>query len=156
VVTNVAEDGRIPSSSMASVNWLTKGLNNFRQNVQGELSPEAAADLTSRSNDVRCASGVARLTAQACNRGTKPVGAGIPVVMRAGGAVACSTVTGAELAPGQCADVQCDWAHPPAMAPGVDVSVTVGGQGDLYECRGDNNTASIKSVFCRGSGGVTF
>ncbi|WP_146657980.1 FG-GAP repeat domain-containing protein [Enhygromyxa salina] len=47
-VTNVNEDGSIPSQEMP--NWLTEGLNNFRQNVQplGEFSaPDLVVDLQS-------------------------------------------------------------------------------------------------------------
>src|SRR5690606_14207680 len=80
-VTNVTDDGRIPRTSEVARNWATEGLNNFRQNVQGDAIPGAAPDLTSAiaGNVCEASGGSARLFARICNRGIEPVGAGVSV-----------------------------------------------------------------------------
>ncbi|MBW2464775.1 MAG: VCBS repeat-containing protein, partial [Deltaproteobacteria bacterium] len=79
-VTNVDEAGTVPRTSAAAINWTDPALNNFRQNVQGDAIAGAAPDLTSTGLPFTCdAMGGAILTANVCNRGVEPVGAGVVV-----------------------------------------------------------------------------
>jgi hypothetical protein len=171
-VTNVTDDGRIPRSSTVARNWSTKGLNNFRQNVQGSLGALKLADLTVELADLSrlCAarSGSLELVARVCNRGTNPVTDGVEVAfsMRERGADAgastgsdagastgsdagastaiCSTATPSLLAPGDCADVRCT-----GVVDGrKDVFVTVDPQGKVADCHPGNNAGASALVLC--------
>jgi hypothetical protein len=155
-VTNVDNDGRIPRTSAAGINWTTPGLNNFRQNVQGDATPGAAPDLTSRGTPVTCdSSGTAMLTAAVCNRGTEPVGAGLRVAFydgdpAAGGPEICSTTTTRVLAPGECETVGCGWMMAPTEEPGRDVTVVADADRATGECLEGNNQSVIPGVRCAG------
>src|SRR5262249_19037307 len=72
-VTNVDDDGTIPRPSLTRRNWEQTGLNNFRMNVQGQLRPSDAPDVTARpGGTAMCMSGGVTLSTQICNRGTAP------------------------------------------------------------------------------------
>ena len=78
-VTNVNEDGSVPA--VAERNWLIAGLNNFRQNVQGEGLFQAP-DLTARLVEAwtaACQINGLIIWAQVSNRGSRAVAAGVPV-----------------------------------------------------------------------------
>lgn len=47
-VTHVEDDGTVPRGRDMERNWETAGLNNFRQNVQGDLARDAGPDVTVR------------------------------------------------------------------------------------------------------------
>ncbi|MDQ3032958.1 MAG: hypothetical protein M3Y87_11110 [Myxococcota bacterium] len=155
-VTNVEENGAIPRTSAATRNWLTEGLNNFRQNVQGDAIPGAAPDLTSRGGDRICdaTGGTAILRASVCNRGAEPVGGGIGVTFSrgdpaAGGTLICSAATVGDLAPGACEGVECAWSDPPAGG-GTDLWIVADPAGDTRECREANNVTIARDVRCDG------
>ena len=89
-VTNVAEDGTIPSVEAA--NWTQTGLNNYRQNVQpqGEFS---APDLVA-SVGPWCEGGEYGLVATVRNIGQAAVPAGVPVGFYAGDPMGGGTLLG--------------------------------------------------------------
>jgi hypothetical protein len=145
-VTNVEENGHIPKTSQWARNWTQMGLNNFRQNSPGAGAiPGAIADLTVKFAKVTCAA-KPTVTAQVCNRGTEPVGIGLPVSVYAAGSppeLRCSTTTTQRLFPGNCTDVSCDWDGP--SGDGVVIVDDRGnGTGTSLECREDNNKLDIK------------
>ncbi len=157
-VTNVGDDGQIPRTSLAAINWLDATLNNFRQNVQGDAIPGASPDITSRADALSCdAMGMATIRATVCNRGTEPVTSGVAVGFyqgdpSAGGTSICMARTTRDLAVGECEPVSCDWASPPTMEPGVDVWVVADDGNDTFECRETNNVTIYRGVRC----GVVF
>lgn len=78
-VTNINEDGTVPSPEKA--NWLVKGLNNYRQNVQTEgmfNAPNLVAVRLLHSLD-NCAAGNILLHAEVANTGALGVPAGVVV-----------------------------------------------------------------------------
>ncbi len=153
-VTNVEEDGRIPRTSAARLNWLTPGLNNFRQNVQGDLVPGASPDLTTSGSPLSCSDTTAVLQARICNRGTEPVGSGVRVGFFVGdpasfGTEICSGSSVGDLAIGACELVSCAWPDAP-REPGMalDVYVVADADGIAGECREDNNVTIFEDVWC--------
>ncbi len=155
-VTNVNEDGTIPRTSAAAANWLDPDLNNFRQNVQGDLIPNAAPDLTSRAGspiDCNIDGTEATLSATICNRGTEPVGDGISVGFydgdpAMGGTAVCSTRTAGVLTPGDCEPVECTWTSPRTTEPGIRLFVVPDDDGATGECYEGNNAAIFEDVRC--------
>ncbi len=148
-VTNINDDGTVPRTSAWQRNWLTPGLNNFRQNSPGSGLPGAAPDLTVKEAKVTCDPTGPTVTADVCNRGTEPVADGVPVAVYDGATppmVRCTTATTTRLYPGTCATVSCTWTG--ASGPG---SVVVDDRGDGTgidrECREDNNALAI-TVTC--------
>lgn len=151
-VTNVRDDGAIPRTSEAARNWTQPGLNNFRMNVQGAASPQAAADLTARAPALQgvCGDVGVTLQAQVCNRGTAPVGDGLVVTFRENGAELCRVSTASALAPGTCAPVSCMWLGGSAGVHTVEVRADDDGTatGQTTECDEANNGATLL-VGCR-------
>ena len=151
-VTNVDDRGVVPRTSQAQLNWRTPGLNNFRENVQGDLEALGAGDLTARgtANASVCANGTITLAATVCNRGTLPVAAGTPVAFAdpAGAELCRATVSGA-LDVGACGDVSCD-APSTEFESGitVDVTVVVDPDATIVECHEGNNRGTIAGVAC--------
>ncbi|MBI2394299.1 MAG: hypothetical protein HYV09_32305 [Deltaproteobacteria bacterium] len=157
-VTHVRDDGRIPKTSAVARNWETKGLNNFRQNVQGSLGALKLADLTVQLADLSalCAakSGEMTLSARVCNRGTNPVTDGVTVefTMRdkadAGEAGAptsiCTALTPKLLAPGDCTTVSCTGT----IDASRDVHVAVDPTGKVADCHPGNNLGASALVLC--------
>ncbi|RMG21757.1 MAG: hypothetical protein D6729_00045, partial [Deltaproteobacteria bacterium] len=154
-VTNIEEDGTVPRTSQARLNWREPGLNNFRTNVQGDRPSGVAPDLTARDDAViDCAApGGPELVAQVCNRGAQPVGAGLSVGFYdgdpgAGGTLLCRATTGSVLEPGTCVEVRCPWADVPAAPPGADVVVVPDDTGEVGECVEGNNVARFTGITC--------
>ncbi|MEZ4399906.1 MAG: VCBS repeat-containing protein [Kofleriaceae bacterium] len=151
-VTNVDDSGVVPRTSTWLRNWQQVGLNNFRQNSQGTgFPPGASPDLTLQGATITCISGGARVTATVCNRGTEPVARGVTVSVYGGsppGALGCQAVTAANLNPGLCQEVACDW--PAAGSIGTVVVDDGGamGQGTNLECREDNNQLVLTGIDC--------
>jgi len=139
-------------------NWKQKGLNNFRQNVQGKLAPNAAPDMTAKKQaDYKCDKSLTlTLKVKVCNRGTLPVSPGIPVTFYkgkpAGKQVICTVKTKAQINAGACEEVTCTWAGAPTKTK-VDVYVVAdddgAGKGTTNECKEGNNTTVIKGVSCQ-------
>lgn len=155
-VTHVNSNGTIPRTSDVRPNWSVSGLNNFRQNVQGDLEVLQAPDLTSRGSGatIYCdASGSLTLEALVCNRGTEGLDLGVGVSFYAGdpavdGEEICTQATTTVLGPGDCEPVACVWPTPPRTGAGVDVFVVPDGEGGNRECVEGNNTARIPNVVC--------
>ncbi len=142
-VTNVEEDGTVPRSSAVRPNWSDPMLNNFRQNVQGELGEEAGADLTIRSVQAACmGSDRTEMRAEVCNRGAVFLDTGLQVVFDQ---VAddgtrtrlCDLRTEEPVPPGACTVVSCE-ASVPAQG---SFEATADEEGLVSECDESNNTA---------------
>ena len=152
-VTHVGDRGEIPRTSAVRPNWREPGLNNFRQNVQGDLDALGLADLTAASEVgplmVLCEPGmVATLPAQICNRGTLPLAAGTEIAFRLGavdGAELCRAPVPVALTIGMCTEVTCTGTLP---ASSVDLFVVVDPDGLTEECWEGNNFATLLDVEC--------
>src|SRR4029079_18579312 len=83
--------------------------------------------------------GAPQLLASVCNRGTEPVGAGVPFAFYSPGEVQrCSGVTTEPLGPGECTAVSC-----PSLDALGDTVLVVDDGGTVRECREDNNQAAL-------------
>ena len=157
-VTHVRDDGTIPRTSDVPPNWTTPGLNNFRQNVQGDPTAMGSPDLTSGRGDYGRICDDTRtidLTVLVCNRGTEPVGDGIAVTFYngppdAGGTAICSTATDRALLPGECDPVTCAWVGVPDTP--TEVYVDADPSSETRECVEGNNWTTIPGVRCEGIG----
>jgi hypothetical protein len=149
-VTHVNEDGTVPKTSQWVENWSTTGLNNFRQNVPGEGDGKDIGDLTAQAGPFySCVGGQAQMNVQVCNRGTAPVGAGIPVGFYVGMTKVCSTMTPSSIDFGKCITVSCTWATPPQnQGAETDVTVKPNDGKTTEECDTDNNDGLVEKVFC--------
>jgi hypothetical protein len=151
-VTNTDSVGNVPLVEAA--NWTTAGLNNYRQNVQGEgifNAPDLAVELSIALAE--CARGEFILRARVSNLGALGVPAGIPVVFYAGtdatGAVLATTMTTIPLLPGQSTSVTT--VVPVPTGARADYFVTVdggGGAGVVAECDDDNNDDVATGASC--------
>ncbi|MFH1438609.1 MAG: hypothetical protein ABIJ56_23070 [Pseudomonadota bacterium] len=157
-VTHVENNGAVVRTSDLEPNWLTGGLNNFRQNVMGDLEHLDSPDLTSGRGgyDDMCDTSDAVITLEVlvCNRGTQPVDIGITVGFydgnpEEGGALICSDTTETVLVPGDCEAVSCDWTDPP-LSPenAVDIWVEADSAEESSECFEGNNWSVIPGVYC--------
>lgn len=153
-VTNVSESGTVPRTSAMSSNWLDPALNNFRQNVQGDIVPGASPDLTTSGSPLFCDDTTANLQARVCNRGTEPVGSGVTVGFfagdpMAGGTPICTGSSVGNLAVGACEMVTCAWPDAPRDAPeALDVYVVADAENLAGECREGNNVTIFENVYC--------
>jgi hypothetical protein len=157
-VTNINDDGTVPTIANAKSNWKTPELNNYRMNVQGTVKGETVPDMTSQSHPVQCDNGTAKLQAKVCNRGTAPVAGGVPVTFYRESTMPsnkiCTATSTQVLAPGSCEVVSCDWV----AAPDSEVDVIIqadddgSGKGASTECEENNNTATLKGVRCQAIG----
>jgi hypothetical protein len=157
-VTNVNDDGRVPASGATRRNWRERSLNNFRTNVQGSAETMRSGDATGAGEGFMClASGAARLTFRACNRGTAPLPDALPVGLydrdpaAMGATPVCRAVTPRALDPGQCVTLTCDWARPPEDTA-VTLTVVADDGRTRLECREGNNLGTISGVVCRPPG----
>jgi hypothetical protein len=156
-VTNVRDDGAIPRASMVSPNWRDRTLNNFRTNVQGAADRAASPDATAAPVRNACGTSGAQLTARICNRGTAPLGDGLPVGYYDGDPAAganriCTVATPRALLPGDCIELTCAWRTPPTTEPGVTVYVRADDTGMRRECHEDNNLGTLPNIHCRPPG----
>jgi hypothetical protein len=157
-VTNVETDGVVLPYSLTDRNWALAGLNNFRANTIGDLSPDASPDLTAGPVDLaNCGVGaVMELEIRACNRGTVPVAPGVPATFyagdpEAGGEPICTAWTTVQLDPGDCELIGCTWDPAPLNDP-VDVFAVAdddgSGSGMNSECHEGNNGAFLGALSC--------
>ena len=138
-VTNVNEDGTIPSSSSAELNWQVEGLNNFRQNVQGTLTDIPGTDFTVGGLQAICEGESTRIVAQVCNRGGALIDSGVVVIFRQeGGDELCRLSTPEPVPPGICMEVDC---LAPVKAEGVFEAIA-DPDDSIEECIEGNNGAS--------------
>jgi hypothetical protein len=160
-ITNVDDDGNIPRTSNARNNWQVPGLNNYRQNVQGDLDADAFPDLTGGDpggepctfND----DGTQTLTlrARVCNRGAQDVASGVLVAFYDGATVLCVETTTSLLPPGACEELRCGVTPGPEAPRDYTVVVDDDGSGasERAECREGNNRATLRGRFCLSTGG---
>ena len=156
-VTNVDDDGTVPTASQVPINWLEPGMNNFRQNVQGTQNPLVAPDATAQPASAACdGEGGVLLTVALCNRGGAPLAKDTPVAFYddepAPGAVPiCVALSTSDLFPTQCEEVSCTWSPAPADGPHTVWVVSDdagGGLGESKECDEENNPAILEDVWC--------
>jgi len=158
-VTHVTDDGRIPAAGDVEPNWLVPGLNNFRQNTQGEFGLFEVADLTAEFVDPEavCAlnPGVVTLEAEVCNRGTAPAAAGAVASFVETPEVdspldqatsVCVSATPAILEPTQCTIVSCTGD----LVAGGNLYVQVDPEGNLADCHPNNNLGPGVRSLCSG------
>lgn len=154
-VTNVTAAGGIPS--VQAPNWEVEGLNNFRQNAQGEgvfNAPDLQVGLEVRLDG--CPS-MATLRARVSNEGNLGVEAGVLVVFYDGtlemrGAEVGRSMTTRSLLPGASEIVEVS-VELPTVEGGASFVVEVDGEaaareGTVEECREDNNDAGLDGVEC--------
>ncbi|APR81661.1 Rhs-family protein [Minicystis rosea] len=153
-VTHVNEDGTVPKTSTWANNWDDPKLNNFRQNVPGNVNGLATGDATAGPSDqFACSPSGAGLSAPICNRGSDPIGGGLSVGFYVGGNKVCGAKTTMALQPDACEVVGCTWATPPTMAgQAIDVDVVANDDGAYQECKPNNGHGTIHAVFCKPAG----
>ncbi|MCB9565914.1 MAG: VCBS repeat-containing protein [Myxococcales bacterium] len=157
-ITHINDDGSVVKSSEIAVNWLTEGLNNFRQNVQGAFGLLDIADLTVELTDLGklCdfGGGNKTLSAEVCNRGTAPVTDGVEVAFYETdmvddpppGNLVCTAVTQTLLNPGDCEIVSCD-----ANLKGTgNIYVDVDPDDMISDCHPGNNFGADAFDICPG------
>jgi len=149
-VTHVGDYGQIPKSSSVAINWKDAALNNFRQNVQGDLQALGTPDLTAGGDvgAVKCIDTVATIEARVCNRGTLPMVSGTEVSFYDGtlqGPLLCTAQIPIALGVGECTIVNC---QADLAGKKVDIYVRVDPQGQTKECYEVNNDALYRGVEC--------
>ena len=149
-VTHVGDRGEIPKSSAVALNWKQPGLNNFRQNVQGDLEALGEPDLTAGGDvgAVKCDGTVATVEARVCNRGTLPMVSGTEVSFfkdSETGSLLCTAPIAQALKVGECTIVSC---KADLGGETVDVFVKVDPQSLSKECHENNNAALYRGVAC--------
>jgi hypothetical protein len=152
-VTNATSAGNVPM--VEDVNWTQPGLNNYRQNVQGDgvfNAPDLSVDLAIGLD--LCDQNMLVLRARITNLGALGVVPGVAVSFHRGtsaaGPVVGTGVTTVPLLPGQSTVVT---APVPNPAAATDYFVTVDGAtapGAVAECDESNNQDGIQSVSCPG------
>jgi hypothetical protein len=155
-VTNINDDGSIPKTSdwLAKQNFKVKGLNNYRQNVQGTTGVDDLPDITGRLDQGTCQfnGSTITLTVNICNRGKRAVPASVPVTFYDGTSILCTGLTDGPVPTGTgCKPVQCTF---PATTGLIGKTITIKanddgkGQRGSVECNYDNNGDSIKITAC--------
>jgi hypothetical protein len=154
-VTDLLSNGSVPAVEVD--NWSTPGLNNYRQNVQGE-GVYNAPDLNVIALEVLldgCPASV-RLRARVSNEGNLGAPSGVPVAFYTGSASMRGTLLGVgrttmPLLPGQSevvelADVSLAGDPPYAFVAFVDDDGAGGGV--VLECDEDDNAGGIGDLDC--------
>jgi hypothetical protein len=149
-VTHVGDHGETPKTSAVKINWKDPKLNNFRQNVQGDLDALGEPDLTAGGDvgAVKCNGNIATIEARVCNRGTLPMVSGTEVTFfegSASGAELCTAPIPIALGVGECMVVSC---QADLGGKTIDVFVKVDPKGSSKECWEENNTALYEGVAC--------
>jgi hypothetical protein len=151
-VTNATAAGNVPLHE--DPNWAQPGLNNYRQNVQGDgvfNAPDLALDL-SVSLD-RCGLGELLLRARVTNLGALGVPAGIEVSFHAGTSAAAPLLgtgtTAVNLLPGAATVVELAIPDPGGLADYYALADVGGaGAGTVAECNEANNGGGTTAVGC--------
>lgn len=158
-ITHVTDDARVPSAADFVNNWQQPGLNNFRQNDQGDTGKLNIADLTVELTDLgtlcQNQGGMIDLQAEVCNRGTNPVQDGVVVQFLEttdpnqtveDATVVCEAVTTKLLEPGECEVVQCT----ANLQGGGTVYVDVDPTDKIADCHPGNNLGADALDICPG------
>ncbi|MBM4374498.1 MAG: hypothetical protein FJ095_05385 [Deltaproteobacteria bacterium] len=149
-VTHVGNAGESPKSSAVKLNWKDPTLNNFRQNVQGDLTALGVPDLTAGGEVgvVDCSTGTAYVEARVCNRGTLPMVSGTEVGFYEGaqnGPELCRATIPFALQAAECLVVGCNATIGDKI---IDVLVLVDPDSLTEECHEQNNGALYSNVGC--------
>jgi hypothetical protein len=150
-VTHVGDRGEVRRTRDVAVNWRTMDLNNFRQNVQGDLEALGIADLTASVRGVTplgCRDGMATVSARVCNRGRLPLGGGLVVALREGaidGPEFCRTTIAAPIGTGECVEISCTTTAPEEA---VDIYVVPDPDDVIDECHEANSWGMLAGVVC--------
>jgi hypothetical protein len=149
-VTHIGDHGETWQSSLVPINWHQPGLNNFRQNVQGDLDALGEPDLTAggQVSQVDCTGTVATIPARVCNRGTLPMVGGTEVAFYEDamtGPELCRATIPIALQVGECLEVSCE---ADLQGQTIDVFVMVDPDGATAECWESNNGALYQNVAC--------
>jgi hypothetical protein len=154
-VTGVGDHAEIPASSDVEPNWTVDGLNNFRQQVQGDIEALDSPDLTTGGggyiSGCDTSDPAIDLTTNVCNRGTAPIASGMTVEFwadgspTAGGTLVCTATTAGPLAPGNCELVPCEW-HPAPTDGLHPVWVIVDPENVELECFDENNWGTFDAM----------
>lgn len=143
--TNITDDGRVPRTSEWIQSFTIGGPNAFRANAQGDVGNEAYPDATARIEEtVACRrdGAGANLLGVVCNRGGRPIGAGMPALFTDDGPdLLCETVAEEQLPPGTCIDVGCRAARVPRGELRLTANINAAGAASTIECLGTNNGA---------------
>jgi len=159
-VTNINDDGTIPKTSdwLAKQNFKVKGLNNYRQNVQGTTGVDDLPDITGKLDTGACQlnGNSAILTVNVCNRGKRAVPAAVPVTFYdSAGGILCTGLTNGPVPTGSgCKPVDCaigggDVARVVGKAVTIKVNDDGHGQRGTVECNYDNNGDSLIVMACK-------
>ncbi|HZF56290.1 MAG TPA: VCBS repeat-containing protein [Polyangiaceae bacterium] len=149
-VTHVGDHGEIPKTSSVAINWKDAKLNNFRQNVQGDLEVLGQPDLTAGGDvgAVKCQGSIATIEARVCNRGTLPMVSGTEVTFYDGsvqGPELCTAQIPVALAVAECTIVNC---QADIGEKTLDIYVLVDPKSQTLECHEKNNAALYQGVAC--------
>jgi hypothetical protein len=148
-VTHISDDAEVTRTSAWDQNWTVPGLNNFRQNVQGDLGVLNIADLTvvffevDRICDAELPAEL-DLSARVCNRGTNPVGDGVTVRFTELTTTVCETRTTRLLMPGECEEIGCTGT----VTSAEDLLVTVDPDDEVADCHPGNDVGAPAAAFC--------
>jgi hypothetical protein len=147
-VTHIDEAGAVAPTRQWSQNWLTDGLNNFRQNVPGTADPHALPDVTSSTLNSTCEGTVLVMSAPICNRGKETIAAGLVTEFRRpeGGEPICALATSRDLAPGECETITCRWED--ADDTVTELEVVPNANGALRECNAGNGGTRVQVYRC--------
>jgi hypothetical protein len=160
-VTNINDDGKVPKTADWMQNFKVKGLNNYRQNVQGSTGFDDLPDITGRIDKDACQlnGNMATLTVNICNRGKRAVPAAVPVTFfDSTGAILCTGLTDGPVPTGSgCKPVRCTiQGADTARVIGKQVTIRANDDGKMppnratVECNYDNNSDSIAIMVCPG------
>ena len=149
-VTHTGDHGEIPATSNVAINWKDPELNNFRQNVQGDLEALGQPDLTAGGDvgAVKCDGTLATIEARVCNRGTLPMVSGTEVTFYDGTALGpelCTAQIPVVLDVEECTIVSC---QADLGGKKLDIYVLVDPKSQTLECHEKNNAALYQGVEC--------
>ncbi|MCP4446777.1 MAG: hypothetical protein GY811_15730 [Myxococcales bacterium] len=154
-VTNINDDLSVPQTSQWLQNYLQAGLNNFRQNIQGDTAARDLPDITGSIDEESACQidgATTSLVATVCNRGNRPVGAALPATFYEGTIapenVLCTSYTAGPVPVGDCLEVSCEIDS--TVTGDIIMVVNDDGNGGqiTVECIGDNNDDSANITGC--------
>lgn len=143
-VTNIEEDGRIPLAPTR--NWVTPGLNNFRQNKQPGLEFAAADAVVSMSGSCGLNGVTYQVVVTNVGEASLPAGVRVELVVEPAGAATLLTtlVTTRSLGPTQAERFVYVTTEDVAAKPVLARIIATG----LRQCRTDNDTSNPPTVGC--------
>ena len=159
-ITNIYDNQTIPATSAWAQNFVTSGLNNFRQNAQGPRATGAAPDIKvyATENSCRISGSELSLGATICNRGTKMAASQMPVSFYLlheddSRERLCTAYTPVNVPDAACLDVSCHIAEETRdMIMHKPLLIIANDDGDdgrtTVECNEANNTADTVVHAC--------